>query len=110
MRKIVIILVLLLTMFGCAIDNLMATTGQFENLPPWADGLELQAGEDHDGWSIYRNGIRYYSQDGHTEIFTPDFAMVSTVGNYCFILVTEFETIRFELDGDAIWIKWYNAE
>ena len=110
MRRTVIILVLLLTMFGCAVDELMATTGQFDNLPTWADGLELDGGKDHDGWSIYRNGIRYHCPDGTTRLFTPEYAMVSTVGENCFLIITECETIKFELDGEAIWTKWYNAE
>lgn len=110
MRKAVIFLVLVLVFVGCSLDSLMATTGQFDNLPFWADGVELSGDFDNDGWSIYRNGIRHYHADGTSQIFTPDHAMVSTVGDYCFLIVTEYETIKFELDGDTIYIKWYNAE
>ena len=110
MKKIFIFLVLVLVFFGCAVDSLIADTGEFDNLPEWAQGIEIQGRTDHDCWSVYKNGIRHTGIDGFTVMFTPEHSMIVTLGENCFLIVTEYETIKFELDGDTIWIKWYNAE
>ena len=107
LRKILFLLLLLFTFVSCSNDPVYFEYTGFNNLPDWANGLELKKEADHDGWSIHRDYIKHYAIDGTTKVFTPDNCKVLQVKETCFIIITDFEDIRFELNGQAVIIKWY---
>ena len=107
MKKGLFFLLIVLSFTGCEYGYTISHYDIFKYVPKWAREKTVFNEEGSAGWLISEESIEYIEGGVILETFTPRDAFTVKMGNYCFILVTEFLTVCFELIDGEIEIESY---